>query len=131
MEESIFTKIVKGDIPSYEIYEDDDIFAFLDIYPAQPGHTLVVTKQQLDRFEELPDELYQKLMAVVKKLAKHLHQMLKVERITMKVEGFDVHHVHIHLIPCNEARDFWVQPNRFVEPDHEALKAMAERLRLV
>jgi histidine triad (HIT) family protein len=128
MEPSIFTKIIRGEIPSYKIYEDADTYAFLDIFPTQPGHVLVVPKQQIDRFEDMPDDLYQKLMMTVKMLAKHLRRTLAVERITMKVEGFDVPHAHVHLIPCNSAKDFWVQPDRTKEPDYAALKAMADKI---
>lgn len=130
MQESIFTKIIKGEIPSYKIYEDDSLYAFLDIYPTQPGHTLVVPKVQYDRFEEMPDDEYTVLMRGVKQLARHIRQTLAVERITMKIEGFDVPHVHVHLIPCNQAKDFWVKADRESEPNHPALKAMAEKLAL-
>ena len=130
MQDSIFTKIIRGDIPSYKIFENDTIYAFLDIFPVQPGHVLIVPKQQIDRFEELPDDLYRELMSVVKNLARHMRATLEVERITMKVEGFDVPHAHIHLIPCNEATDFWVKPNHEAPPDHEALQAMAQKLAL-
>jgi histidine triad (HIT) family protein len=130
MEPTIFTRIIRGEIPSYKIYEDETTFAFLDIFPTQPGHVLVVPKQQIDRFEDMPDELYRALMTTAKKLAQHLRQTLGVERITMKVEGFDVPHVHVHLIPCNKAEDFWVKPHRDVEPNHADLKAMAATLAL-
>jgi len=130
MESSLFTKIINGEIPSHKVYEDDKTFAFLDIHPAQPGHMLVVPKNQIDRLEDMPDDDYQALMATVKKLMAHVRETLGVERTCLKLEGFDVSHAHIHIIPCNTAADFWVKQRMDEEPDHEALAAMAKRLAL-
>ena len=126
-EDSIFTKIIKGEIPSYKIYEDDQVLAFLDVHPVQPGHTLVVPKKQIDKVEDLDDATYSHLWSVVKKLMKHNQAVLKVERIAIKTEGFDVPHAHIHLIPCNKAEDFW-ERRHFDKIDHTALKNMQSRL---
>ena len=95
---SIFTQIIKGEIPCYKIYEDDKTFAFLDIHPETKGHTLVVPKLEVDKIYELPDEDYQALMATVKKLSKHLEDKLG-QRTLWKVVGTDVPHAHVHLEP--------------------------------
>jgi histidine triad (HIT) family protein len=131
MADSIFTKIIKGEIPSYKIYEDEKTFAFLDIHPIQPGHMLVVPKNQVSEFQELPDEDYQALFKTVKKLAKHLKKVTKAERVCSRIEGFDVPHTHIHLYPCNEAKEFYGSLDRNQrEPDNEALAAMVKKLQI-
>lgn len=99
---SIFTKIIKGEIPSYKIYEDDKTYAFLDIHPETKGHTLVVPKKEVDKIYDLEDEDYQALMATVKKLSRHMEKVLD-RRIIWKVVGTDVPHAHVHLMPLDEA----------------------------
>ena len=98
---SIFTKIIRGEIPSYKIYEDDKTYAFLDIHPETKGHTLVVPKNEVDKIYDLPDEDYQALMNTVKKLSKHLENKLGA-RTPWKVVGTDVPHAHVHLMPLDE-----------------------------
>lgn len=98
---SIFTKIIRGEIPSYKIYEDDKTYAFLDIHPETKGHTLVVPKNEVDKIYDLPDEDYQALMNTVKKLSKHLENKLGA-RTLWKVVGTDVPHAHVHLMPLDE-----------------------------
>jgi histidine triad (HIT) family protein len=126
MEETIFTKIIKGEVPSYKIYEDEWAYAFLDIRPDRPGHTLVVSKLQVDKFYDLPDANYEGLMLVVKKLAKHLNDTLGV-RILVKIIGYDVPHVHVHLIPANPDHKPGPEPALASQED---LAKMAERLKL-
>ena len=95
---SIFTQIINGEIPCYKIYEDDKTFAFLDIHPETPGHTLVIPKNEVDKLYELPDEDYIALMETAKKLSQHMEKTLGA-RTLWKVIGTDVPHAHIHLIP--------------------------------
>ena len=127
---TVFSRIIAGEIPSHKVYEDDKTLAFLDIYPVQPGHLLVVPKVEVDRLEDLDDEMYQALMSAARKLMKHMREVLKVNRICLLVEGFDVPHVHVKLIPCNVAADLFVKPDTTKEPDHQALVEMAKRLAL-
>jgi len=129
MQDSIFTKIIQGEIPCHKIYEDDQVLAFLDIHPVQPGHTLVVTKQQVDHAWDLDDTAYQHLMAVVKKLALHLRTQMGTARVASQIVGVDVPHCHVHLIPINTASDFKAEPSA-AEPDHTALAALAQKLAL-
>lgn len=128
MQDSIFTKIIKGEIPSHKIYEDDDVFAFLDIHPVMPGHTLVVPKKQVEFVWDLDDETYAKLTRVTKKIALHLREVLDIEYIGEQVIGVDVPHAHIHLIPFTSAIDFHQEADQTLEPDHAALSKMASLL---
>lgn len=98
---SIFTKIIQGEIPCYKIYEDEKTLAFLDINPEVPGHTLVVSKVEVDRIYDLKDKDYQALMATVKKLARHFEDVTG-KRTILKVIGVDVPHAHVHLLPFDE-----------------------------
>lgn len=125
MKDSIFTKIINGEVPAYKIYEDERTIAFLDINPVQYGHTLVVPKAQVECLEDLEDEDYEAVMATVRLLSLHLKEELQAERICLKVEGFDVPHAHIHLIPCDVAADFYESPE---EADPSELAELGERL---
>lgn len=130
MEESIFTRIIKGNIPCHKVYEDDDIIAFLDIYPVQPGHVLVVPKKQIEFVWDLEEADYQALMAVVRRLAVRLRQTLAVPYVGSRVIGVDVPHAHVHLIPFSNTSQLKQEPDMSAEPDHAALAAMAEKLML-
>lgn len=128
MQESIFTKIIKGEIPSHKVYEDEYTFAFLDIHPVQPGHTLVIPKKQVEFVWDLDDETYQQLMASVKKIASHLRETLAAPYVGVQVMGTDVPHVHVHLIPFSTGDEFRHQPDMQAEPDHSALAAIAQKV---
>ena len=97
---SIFSKIIKGEIPCYKIYEDDKTFAFLDIHPESKGHVLVIPKLEVDKIYDLPEEDYEALMGTVKKISKHMESKLGA-RILWKVVGTDVPHAHVHLMPLD------------------------------
>jgi histidine triad (HIT) family protein len=128
MNDSIFTKIIKGDIPSYKIYEDSHTFAFLDIHPKQPGHTLVVPKKQVEFVWDLDDEDYQAVMATVKKVAIRLRTVLQRPYIGMLVVGIDVPHAHVHVYPFATTEQSQFIPDQSLEPDHEALAKMVKKL---
>lgn len=102
---SIFTKIIKGEIPCYKIAEDDDFFAFLDINPNAKGHTLCVPKKEVDKFFDLDEELYLGLMQFSKKIAAAIKKTVPCDRIGMTVIGLEVPHAHVHLIPLNKMED--------------------------
>ena len=99
---SIFTKIIKGEIPCYKIAEDADFLAFLDVNPNAKGHTLCVPKQEIDKIFDLEDDLYLGLMQFSKKVAVALEKTIQCNRIGMAVIGLEVPHAHVHLIPLNE-----------------------------
>lgn len=102
---SIFTKIVNGDIPSYKVAEDDRYFAFLDIFPLQLGHCLVIPKQEVDYIFDMDSEEYIGLQAFAHKVAKAVKEVIPCERIGVAVIGLEVPHAHIHLIPINQMDD--------------------------
>lgn len=122
---TLFTKIIKGELPSYKIYEDDKTYAFLDIEPETPGHTLVVPKVEVDKIYDLDQEDYDAVMATVKKLAKHFDKVLG-ERIMIKIVGTDVPHTHVHLLPVNEN---WAG-ERNLKMTPEEMEAMRQKLAL-
>jgi len=99
---SIFTKIIKGEIPCYKIAEDDNFLAFLDVNPNAKGHTLCVPKQEIDKIFDIEDDLYLGLMQFSKKIAIALEKTVTCKRIGMAVIGLEVPHAHVHLIPLNE-----------------------------
>jgi len=130
MADSIFTRIINGEIPAHKIYEDDTVLAFLDIQPVQPGHTLVIPKKQVEFLWDLNDDDYQAVMAAAKRIALHLRETLGVAYVGEEVVGVDVPHAHVHLIPFSTTAEFRNRPDPSVEPDHEALAKLAEKLQL-
>jgi len=99
---SIFTKIVKGEIPCYKIAEDENFLAFLDVNPNAKGHTLCIPKKEIDKIFEIDDDLYVGLMQFAKKIAVALEKTIPCKRIGMAIIGLEVPHAHVHLIPLNE-----------------------------
>lgn len=130
MEDSIFTKIIRSEIPSHKLYEDDETFAFLDIHPVATGHTLVIPKKQVEFLWDLDDDTYQAVMETAKKLALHIREVLGVPYVGVQVVGTDVPHAHVHLIPFHKTSEFYAHSHMSTEPDHEALAAVAKKLRL-
>ena len=130
MQDSVFTKIIKGEIPAHKIYEDDRVLAFLDIHPIQPGHTLVIPKRQIEFVWDLPDDDYQAVMAAAKQIAQHLRTVLGVAYIGERVVGVDVPHAHVQLIPFNTVAEYEAPQDMASAPNHTALAQLAERLRL-
>jgi histidine triad (HIT) family protein len=128
MADTIFTKIIKGEIPCHKVYEDDKTLAFLDIHPVQPGHTLVISKQQIEFVWDLPAEDYRAVMDTCQKVAKHLREVLDVPYVGEQVIGVDVPHAHVHLIPFSTSQEFRNVPDMNAEPDNDALAAMARKL---
>ena len=102
---SIFTKIVKGEIPCYKIDENDNFLAFLDINPLAKGHTLVVPKQEIDYLFDLDDNLLAGLNVFAKKVAKAIDKVMDCKRVGVAVLGLEVPHAHVHLIPINGLYD--------------------------
>lgn len=130
MEDSIFTKIIKGEIPAHKVYEDDRTFAFLDIHPVQPGMTLVISKTPAETFLDLSPEDHAALWETVQKVAQRLKEVFPgKKRIGIQVEGLDVPHVHVKIIPIDTGEEFRAPPDMEAEPDHPALAAMAEKLK--
>jgi len=129
MEESIFTKIVKGEIPAYKLYEDDTVLAFLDIHPVQPGHTLVIPKKQIEFVWDLPDEEYAAVMNVSKRIALRMRTVLGVKYVGERIVGVDVPHAHVQLIPFNTVDEYKAPQDMTAEPDFVSLENMANKLK--
>jgi len=102
---TIFTKIVRGEIPCYRIAEDEKYFAFLDINPLMAGHTLVVPKTETDYIFDLSDSELSGLILFSKKVAMAIEKSIPCARIGVAVVGLEIPHVHIHLIPMNTMND--------------------------
>jgi histidine triad (HIT) family protein len=102
---TIFTRIVKGEIPSYKIAEDDRYYAFLDINPLAKGHTLVIPKQEIDYLFDLDADLLAGMMVFAQKVAKALAKAVPCNRVGVAVLGLEVPHAHIHLVPLNSEAD--------------------------
>ena len=103
--DSIFSKIIAGDIPAYKIAENDNCVAFLDIFPIKKGHTLVIPKKEVDKLIDLDEANYTELMRFTRKVAKALEDTIPCLRVGMAVVGLEVPHAHIHLIPLHHADD--------------------------
>ncbi len=130
MQDSVFTKIIKGEIPSHKIYEDDRTLAFLDIHPLQPGMTLIISKTQVENFDDLDEQDYTALWQTVRKVAKRLREYFPEHaKIAVQVEGLDVPHVHVKLFPFTTSDQYHaLAPD--IEPDHAALAFLAEKLQI-
>ena len=102
---SIFSKIVRNEIPSYKVYENENFLAFLDINPLKKGHTLVIPKKEVDYIFDLKSKEYQELWNFAKLVAKGMKRVIKCERISIVVMGLEVPHAHIHLIPLDSMQD--------------------------
>jgi len=126
MSDSIFTKIIKGEIHSHKIYEDENTVAFLDVQPIKPGHTLVVPKVQKDIWD-LSEKDYQSLMMTVRKVARRIQEVLRPKRVGIQVVGIDVNnHAHVHVFPFNNMAEYRQIPAPAEEKD---LREMAKKLR--
>ena len=130
MQDSIFTKIIKGEIPCHKIYEDEHTFAFLDIHPSCEGHTLVVHKTPAQFVWDLNEEEYGQLMATAKRIAEHYRNVSGKSYVRMDIIGTDVPHNHLHLKPFTSTAETHNPGRETTPPDHEALAKVAEKLRL-
>ena len=102
---SIFTRIIRGEIPCYKVAEDDKYFAFLDINPLAKGHTLVIPKTEVDYLFDLDDETLSGLTLFAKRIAQRIKDYTHCKKVAMVVLGLEVPHAHIHLIPMNSEAD--------------------------
>ena len=122
---SIFTRIVKGEIPCYKVAEDEQFLAFLDINPLAKGHTLVIPKVEIDYLFDIDDSLLAKMIVFAKKVAKAIDKSTQCTRVAVVVLGLDVPHAHIHLIPMNSAADI-----NFANPKLKLTKVEFEEVAL-
>jgi len=125
---TIFSKIVRGDIPSYKIAEDENYYAFLDINPLAQGHTLVVPKMEVDYIFDVEDDLLAGMMIFAKRIAKAIDKVCDCKRVGVAVIGLEVPHAHIHLIPINNIQDIdFSQPK--LKLSEMELENMAEKIK--
>jgi histidine triad (HIT) family protein len=129
MEDSIFTKIIRGEIPCHKVYEDEKAFAMLDIDPLADGHTLVFPKKQVDLIWDLDKETYEYLFEKAREIAQKIQAEMKPIRVGMVVEGFGVPHAHIHLVPLYDNDVLQLHHGYPVEKSVENLAHIAEQLR--
>jgi histidine triad (HIT) family protein len=102
---TIFSKIIEQQIPSYKIAENDKFYAFLDIFPLQKGHTLIVPKIEVDKIFDVPNEYLAEILLFAKPIANAIEKCFACNRVTIVTVGLEVPHAHIHLIPINETDD--------------------------
>lgn len=128
---TIFTKIAKGEIPSYKIAEDENFYAFLDISPLKEGHTLVIPKNtENDYIFDLDDETYNGLMAFAKRVAKAIKKAIPCKRVGVAVLGMEVPHTHIHLVPLESEGDMLFNKEKLKLSDErmqEIAKSIADQ----
>lgn len=124
---SLFTRIIKGEIPSHKLAEDDRYFAFLDIRPIKKGHALVIPKKEVDYLYDLDEETLAGLFVFSKKVAKALKASVPCARIGVIVAGLEVPHVHVHLIPMDRMSD--LNFAHATPASQEDLAALSEKIR--
>ncbi|WGU68698.1 HIT family protein [Capnocytophaga canimorsus] len=124
---TIFTKIIKGEIPAYKVAENDNFIAFLDINPNAVGHTLCVPKKEVDKLFDLDEQTYTDLMIFSRKVAFALAKVVPCNRVGVSVIGLEVPHVHVHLIPINEMKEMTF--NHKVKLTHDEFLQLAEKIK--
>lgn len=120
--ECLFCRIARGDIPSHAIYEDDLVFAFLDIGPIRPGHTQVVPKAHYEYFDDLPMPIAGRIVETAQRLGKAMKAAYGVPRVAMVFTGADIAHVHAHLVPMHESTD--ITSRRYIAEEKLTFHAM-------
>ncbi|MAJ97259.1 MAG: HIT family protein [Parcubacteria group bacterium] len=131
MEECIFCKIVRDELPSYKVYENETVLAFMDIHPIRPGHLLVVPKVHEPNFEKLPIEVYMHVMQATHILAGAIKNALKPKKMGLVIAGWDVPHTHVHLIPTEDHEDITSKillEGKEGNPSSETLTTIAEKI---
>ena len=125
---SIFTKIVKGEIPAHKIAETEDFLAFLDIQPLAEGHTLVIPKKEVDNLFDLDEETYVGLQLFARIVAQAIGKSIECKRVGVAVIGLEVPHCHIHLVPINGVGDINFEKEKMAL-EQDSLAVTAEKIR--
>lgn len=102
---NVFSKIIKGEIPSYRIAEDDYFLAFLDINPLRAGHVLVIPKAEIDKFFDLGEKYLSRILVFAQPIARAIEKSFSCDRCGIAVVGLEVPHAHMHLVPINHIDD--------------------------
>ena len=124
---TLFTRIIEGEIPSYRVAEDAEFYAFLDINPVQPGHTLVVPRQEVDYVFDIEDDLLGRMMVFAKQVARQIQTVTKCRKAAVLVLGLEVNHAHIHLVPINAEGD--IDLKKKLQLPAEEMERIARELR--
>ncbi|PIE84697.1 MAG: HIT family protein [Bacteroidia bacterium] len=124
---SIFTRIIKGEIPSYRVAENEHFYAFLDINPVQKGHVLLVPKLEQDYLFGLPDDLLAEMLPMAKRLARAIEAVVPCKRVGVAVIGLEVPHAHIHLIPISQEGDMDFR-HKLSDIPAEEMQTLASRI---
>lgn len=124
---TIFSKIIKGEIPSYKIAENEQFYAFLDIHPLVKGHTLVIPKVEVDKFIDMNEDLLSKILLFAKPIVYAMEQAFPCERVGMSVVGLEVPHAHLHLVPINNMDDLNFTREK-LNLSSEELKAVQQKI---
>ena len=124
---TLFSKIVKGEIPSYKCAEDENFYAFLDINPIRQGHTLAVPKREVDYFFDLSDDEIAAMQVFAKKVAKAIKQAFPCKKVAQAVIGLEVDHAHIHLVPIDQEGELF--SGKHIKLSPEQMQATAEAIR--
>ena len=124
---TIFSKIIAGEIPAYKIAEDDQFFAFLDIFPLVEGHVLVIPKLEIDKFFDVPDDYLSRMLVFSKPIAKAIEKSFPCNRVGLAVVGLEVPHAHLHLVPINGIDDLNFTRGK-LKLSPEQLKAAQEKI---
>ena len=124
---TIFSKIIKGDIPSFKIAENEKFYAFLDINPLVEGHTLVIPKLEIDRIWDVPDDYLAEILLFAKPIALALEKSFPCNRCGISVVGIEVPHAHMHLVPLTNADDLNFTREK-LSPSNTELEATQKRI---
>ena len=124
---SIFTRIVKGEIPSYKVAESDKFYAFLDIAPMAKGHTLVIPKRVVDYIFDIEDQEYMELQLFAKRVAEAIKEAIPCQRVGVAVLGMEVPHAHIHLVPLQTEADMDFRKSK-LQLSTEEFQEIAKRI---
>lgn len=124
---SIFSKIVAGEIPCHEVWQDERHLAFLDVRPVQPGHTLVIPKREVSYLFDMAPAEQAALWEAVRKVEGILRERLGFRRAVLMVIGWEVPHVHVHVIPTNSIGEVGMPPP--IQSSPEELAALARKIR--
>ena len=124
---TLFSRIIRGDIPSYKIAENEKFYAFLDISPLRPGHTLVIPKTETDYFFDLPEQYLEEVLVFARPVARAIQDAIPCKRCGIAVIGLEVPHAHLHLVPINNADDLnFTRPKLSLEPAE--MKAIQDKI---
>jgi histidine triad (HIT) family protein len=124
---TVFSKIIKGEIPSFKIAENEKFYAFLDINPLVEGHTLVIPKMEVDKFLDMPDDYLSEVLLFAKPIAMAIEKSFPCQRCGLSVVGLEVPHAHLHLIPLNTMDDINFTRKK-LSPSKEELKSVQEKI---